>query len=106
MEETTIRFAYSSRRQCMSCELFGIVVEPKSGRGVPGVVITAFDKDAVFDDFLGEVMSTPTGEFRLVYSERQYTWLLDRKPDLYVKVKTIDGRELLSTKGATRFSAS
>jgi hypothetical protein len=82
------------------------VVEPKSGRGVPGVVIAAFDKDAVFDDFLGEVMSTPTGEFRLVYSERQYKWLFDQKPDLYVKVKTTDGRELLSTKGTTRFSAS
>src|SRR5215813_13946678 len=90
----------------MNYELFGTVVEPKSGRGVPGVVIAAFDKDPLFDDFLGEVMSTPTGEFRLAYSERKFKSFFDRKPDLYLKVKTVDGRELLSTKGATRFNAS
>jgi hypothetical protein len=90
----------------MNYELFGMVVEPKSGRGVPGVVIAAFDKDPVFDDFLGEVLSSPTGEFHLAYSEQKFKSFFDRKPDLYVKVKTIDGRELLTTKGATRFNAS
>ncbi|HEX3758444.1 MAG TPA: hypothetical protein VHW23_07040 [Kofleriaceae bacterium] len=90
----------------MDYEIFGTVVEPSSGRGVPGVVIAAFDKDPVFDDFLGEVMSTPTGAFRLVYSERKFKSVFDRKPDLYVKVKTVDGHELLDTKGATRFNAS
>ena len=90
----------------MNYELFGTVVEPTSGRGVPGVVIAAFDKDPVFDDLLGEVLSTPTGEFHLVYSEQKFKSFFDRKPDLYVKVKTIDGHELLSTKGSTRFNAS
>jgi hypothetical protein len=90
----------------MNYELFGTVVEPRSGRGIPGVVIAAFDKDPVFDDFLGEVLSSPTGEFHLVYSEQKFKSVFDRKPDLYVKVKTLDGRELLSTKGATRFNAS
>jgi hypothetical protein len=90
----------------MNYEIFGTVVEPQSGRGVPGVVIAAFDKDPLFDDFLGEVMSTSTGEFHLACGERKIKRFLDRKPDLYVKVKTVDGRELLSTKGATRFNAS
>src|SRR5262249_60512901 len=55
---------------------------------------------------LGDVLSGPTGEFHLVYSEQKFKSFFDRKPDLYVKLKTIDGRELLSTKGATRFNAS
>jgi hypothetical protein len=90
----------------MNYEIFGTIVEPRSGRGVPGVVIAAFDKDPLVDDLLGEVMSTPTGGFRLVYDQRKFKSVLDRKPDLYVVVKTVDGRELLTTKAAPRFNAS
>jgi hypothetical protein len=90
----------------MNYEVFGTVVEPSSGRGVPGVVIAAFDRDPLVDDLLGEVMSTPTGGFRLAYDERKFKSVLDRRPDLYVVVKTLDGRELLTTKPATRRNAS
>jgi hypothetical protein len=90
----------------MDYEVFGRVVEANSGRGVPGVVISAYDKDPVFDDYLGEALSTLSGDFRIVYSEARFKSLFDRKPDIYVRVKTLAGQELLDTKGATRFDAS
>jgi hypothetical protein len=90
----------------MNYEVFGRVVEAKSGRGVPGVVVSAYDKDPVFDDFLGDALSTVTGDFRIVYDESRFKSLLDRKPDIYIKAKTLAGQELLDAKGATRFDAS
>jgi len=90
----------------MSYEIVGKVVEPKSGRGVRDVVVAAFDKDPLFDDFLGEVLTGPAGDFRLVYEESKFKSLFDRRPDLYVKLKTLGGQELLDTKGATRFNAT
>ena len=89
----------------MDYEVFGRVVEAKSGRGVPGVVVSAYDKDPVFDDFLGEALSTVTGDFRIVYDESRFKSVFDRKPDIYVKAKTLAGQELLDAKGATRFDA-
>ena len=90
----------------MNYEIFGRVVEAQSGKGIPGVVIAAYDKDPVFDDFLGEVLSTVTGDFHIVYDESKFSSPFDRKPDIYVKVKTLAGQELLNTKDGTRKNAS
>jgi len=90
----------------MNYEILGRVVEAQSGKGVPGVVVAAYDKDLVFDDFLGEVLSTVTGDFRIVYDQSRFSGPFDRKPDLYLRVKTLAGQELVNTKAATRQNAS
>jgi len=90
----------------MNYEILGRVVEAQSGKGVPGVVVAAYDKDLVFDDFLGEVLSTVTGDFRIVYDETRFSSPFDRKPDLYLRVKTLAGQELLNTKASARKNAS
>src|SRR3569623_1237686 len=90
----------------MNYEILGRVVEAQSGKGVPGVVVAAYDKDLVFDDFLGEVLSTGTGDCRIFYDESRFSSPADRKPDLYLRVKTLAGQELLSTKASARKNAS
>ena len=90
----------------MNYEILGRVVEAQSGKGVPGVVVAAYDKDLVFDDFLGEVLSTVTGDFHIVYDQSRFSSPFDRKPDLYLRVKTLAGQELLNTKAEARKNAS
>lgn len=90
----------------MSYEISGSVIEPESGRGVPGVVVTAFDKDLLFDDLLGEVLTDDRGAFHVVYEASQFRDVAERAPDIYLTLKTLDGKLLLSTKDTTRVDAS
>ena len=39
----------------MMSKITGQVLEAESGRGVPGVIVRAFDKDRLFDDLLGKL---------------------------------------------------
>ena len=90
----------------MKFEISGRVQEAESGRGVPGVVVRAFDKDRFFDDLLGEVMSDAGGRFHVEYDESDFRDLFERAPDIYLTVKTVSGRALYTTEGATRFNAT
>ena len=53
----------------MMSKISGQVQEAESGRGVPGVIVRAFDKDRFFDDLLGEVMTDAEGGFQLIDDE-------------------------------------
>lgn len=90
----------------MTFEVSGCVREAETGFGVPGVIVSAFDRDRVYDDLLGEVMSDRTGTFRLEYEEDAFRDLFEKTPDLYLTVKTPSGRVLYTTKETTRFSAT
>ncbi|UCE19729.1 MAG: hypothetical protein JSV84_05125 [Gemmatimonadota bacterium] len=90
----------------MKFEITGQVEEAESGRGVPGVVVSAFDKDLLFDDLLGEAMTDAQGKFRLEYAEGEFRDLFEKRPDIYLTVKTVSGRTLSTTEKATRFNAT
>ncbi|UCC29860.1 MAG: hypothetical protein JSU86_16845 [Phycisphaerales bacterium] len=90
----------------MTFEISGCVREAETGCGVPGVIVSAFDRDRVYDDLLGEVMSDATGAFRLEYEEGAFRDLFEKTPDLYLTVKTPSGRVLYTTKETTRFNAT
>ena len=53
----------------MKFQISGRVQEAESGLGVPGVIVSAFDKDLVFDDLLGKVMSDAEGRFHVEYND-------------------------------------
>lgn len=89
----------------MRYEIFGRVSELESKTGVPGVIISAFDKDFMMDDLLGEVMTDPQGEFRIEYDENRFKVLFEKSPDIYLNVKTPSGRSLMTTEGSVRFNA-
>ena len=50
-----------------SFRIWGQVREVESKRGIPNLVVSAFDKDLLFDDLLGEVVSGEDGNFQLTY---------------------------------------
>jgi len=90
----------------MMSKITGQVLEAESGRGVPGVIVRAFDKDRFFDDLLGEVMTDAGGEFQLMYDESKFREFFDTAPDIFLTVKTVSGRMLFTTEGSIRFNAA
>src|SRR5687768_14310022 len=95
-----------AREQRMNYEIVGRVVESETGQGVSGVAISAFDRDPLFDDPLGEVLCDERGRFRIAYDERSFRDLFEKAPDVYVTVKTLDGKLLYTSRDATRKNAS
>ena len=63
----------------MKFEISGQVQEAESGRGVPGVIVSAFDKDRRFDDLLGEVISDADGRFQMEYDEEKFRDLFEKR---------------------------
>jgi len=90
----------------MMSKISGQVQEAESGRGVPGVIVRAFDKDRFFDDLLGEVMTDAEGEFHLMYDESKFREFFDTAPDIFLTVKTVSGKMLFTTEGAIRLNAA
>lgn len=90
----------------MDFKISGQVQEAESGQGVPGVIVSAFDKDHRFDDLLGEVMSNADGNFQITYNDRKFRDLFEKKPDIYLTVKTVSGNVIHTTRGSVRFDAS
>jgi hypothetical protein len=84
----------------------GTVTERPSGAPLPGLFVKAFDKDLLFDDLLGSDVSNARGRFRIVTELRDFTDILDKRPDLYFRVYRSDRRTLVhTTERAVRWSA-
>lgn len=75
--------------------VIGKVVDD-SGKPLAGLQVRAFDKDLVFDDKLGTTTTNAAGEFRIDYTEAQYTMVAD-DPDLYIRIFDTTGQKLLFT---------
>ena len=89
----------------MSYTIWGCVTDSESGCGVPNVVVSAFDKDLLFDDLLGEVITDAEGNFRVTYEGSAFNRFFDSRPDIYVRVKTLGGRLLYTTENSVRSEA-
>jgi len=89
---------------------FVITGEVRDGRdrtGMPGLLVRAFDRDLVVDDFLGSAVTDPQGRFRIVFTEEAFAGLFETSPDLYLRIYSHDGgRELISTRHQVRWNAS
>lgn len=72
---------------------------------VPGVMVTAHDKDQRFDDKLGSGLTNKEGEFEIRYSVRDFREGEEPGPDLYLRVIDQEGELLFSTKDDIRFNA-
>ncbi|MBV9960581.1 MAG: carboxypeptidase regulatory-like domain-containing protein, partial [Acidobacteria bacterium] len=89
----------------MKYEISGRVQED-GGRGIAGVTVSAFDKDLLFDDLLGEVLTDTDGAFHIEYNETRLKDLFAAAPDIYLKVRTASGQTLYQTDDALRFGSS
>jgi len=64
----------------------GVVIEVDSGRPLPGLIVRAYDKDLVFDDFLGSTTTNDAGNFLIRFSEDDFRDFAELSPDLYLRV--------------------
>jgi hypothetical protein len=80
-------------------------VADKTGKGLSGLIVSLFDKDLFWDDRLGQTETDAGGNFSLVYRTEDFHDLLDRKPDIYLKVLDQKGKTLFTSKKKVRFQA-
>jgi len=83
----------------------GRVTEAESGLGVPGLTVRAFDKDMLFDDLLGSVITGSDGSFEIRYLRSDFGGLFETKPDIYLSVYAPPLRWLTDTKESVRWNA-
>lgn len=79
----------------MSFRIYGKVVEEESRKPLPNLIVRAYDKDFLFDDFLGNTKTNVEGQFDIRYSESDFQELFSKCPDLYIKVYDSPGEHVI-----------
>jgi hypothetical protein len=80
-------------------------VADKKGNGLGELIVSLYDKDFFFDDRLGQTETDVNGEFEISYRTEDFRDLIERKPDIYLKVFDQEGNELYSSKKKYRFAS-
>jgi len=76
------------------------------GKGASNLIVMGFDKDLLSDDFLGKAITDKDGRFKIEFSESDFRDIFEKKPDVYIKVKSSDsGRTIFTTEASVRFSS-
>jgi 5-hydroxyisourate hydrolase-like protein (transthyretin family) len=87
----------------MPYRVTGSVVDARSGEPLAGLVVRAYDKDLLVDDFLGATNTDAAGRFEIAFTELQFRDFNETRPDLYIGIYDASGERLLhSTEGAPR----
>jgi hypothetical protein len=99
---TTEEFAERSGRFA----ILGVLTEIGTSRALDDLLVRAFDKDLLFDDYLGEARSDAEGRFEIRFTDEFFADLGEKHPDIYLKIfDPSGGRELLSTERSVRWNA-
>ena len=80
-------------------------VTDQANKGVAGVFVSVYDKDLFFDDRLGQAMTDNNGSYSLTYQTDDFRDLIEKRPDLYLKVIDNKGNTVHTRKGRTWFEA-
>lgn len=89
----------------MSFRISGQVRERKSLAGIPNLIVSAYDKDLVFDDLLGKATTNAGGYFEFEYEEAAFKQLFDKQPDIYLRVESPEGKVVFTSKDRVRCRA-
>ena len=93
-----------ARKHCKGFRIYGKIVAKKTGKGIPGLIVEALDKDYHTDDRLGSVITDKRGRFEILYCQDDFQDLFcDRKPDIYLRIKDKAGKLLLTTEEKVRY---
>jgi len=88
-------------------KIYGKVRELESKIGVPGLIVEALDKDLIFNDRLGSVTTDNAGNFEIRYDKEDFQELFfDQRPDIYLRIKTPDGKLVSTTEDKVRYGAN
>lgn len=79
-------------------KIYGQVRSAESRKGIPDMIVEAMDADLFFDDCLGSARTGPDGTYSIEYSREKSSDLFRGKPDVYVIVRSNNGKALKSTK--------
>jgi hypothetical protein len=79
-------------------------VTDKDGKGLSKLIVSVYDKDLLFDDKLGQTETDSNGDYILTYHTEDYRDIIERKPDIYVKVLDQKGNMLYSSKKKIKFN--
>lgn len=80
-------------------------VTDEAGKGLGGLTVTLYDKDLIFDDRLGQTETDDEGNYSFNYEADDFRDLIERKPDIYLKVMDREGRALYTSKRKIRYEA-
>jgi hypothetical protein len=81
----------------MNFRITGRVTEKESGSGVPKLVVRAYDRDLLYDDLLGAAVTDAEGRFEMLYTEEDFRELFEKRPDIYLAVRSLCGSDGEST---------
>ena len=80
-------------------------VTDRAGKAVSGVFVSVYDKDLFFDDRLGQAQTNQDGNYSLTYRTEDFRDLIEKRPDLYVKVIDQNGNTLRTVQNAIWYEA-
>lgn len=88
----------------------GVVREKESKRGIPGLIVHAYDKDVLHDDLMGEDRTSCDGSFRITSKAGKFQDFFDTRPDIYLRIMVPDRhgalpREIFTTAHAVQWNA-
>lgn len=84
----------------------GVIREKETGRPLAELVVRAYDKDVVSDDYLGFATTDEDGRFRITFRTEDFRDVWEESPDVYLRIFDRQGqRELHSTRRAIRWNA-
>jgi hypothetical protein len=81
-------------------------VTDETGKGIPGLMVSALDLDRRYDDKLGSALTNQEEVFRITYRVQDFREGLESSPDLYITIIDIDGNLLHSSIDNIRENAS
>lgn len=64
----------------------GVVLEHGSRQPLPGLMVNAFDKDVIQDDYLGQCETDAEGRFEIRFTDADFKDFGEAHPDIYLSV--------------------
>ncbi len=87
--------------------VLGTIRERETGRPLRNLIVRAFDRDLLSDDKVGFTTSDEDGRFAIRFGTEKFRDLVERRPDLYLRIYDESGARLLhETTDAIRWNAS
>ena len=76
-----------------------------AGKPLPGLLVSAFDRDRKYDDKLGSALSDEEGRYTITYYPHEFREGPEPGADLYVSVIDIKGQVLFTSEQSIRYNA-
>ncbi len=77
-------------------------VNDENDKGLPGLTVSLYDKDLLFDDKLGTTLTNENGNFMFIYRTEAFEFLFEKKPDIYLKVLDNKGKKIYTSQNKIR----